>query len=72
MYEDNTAAIDMVKSPYIKRGARHIDIQMILEMVYIPSAKQEADGLTKIRSPLMFEAWRDSKRMCSMAGFQKQ
>ncbi len=82
MYEDNTAAIDMVKSPYIKRGARHIDIrvnnirelheQMLLEIVHIPSAKHEADGLTKIQSPLMFEAWRNSKGMCSMADFQKQ
>jgi hypothetical protein len=82
MYQDNTAAIDMVKSTYIKRGARHIDIrvnkiralheQMLLEMVHIPSAKQESDGLTKKRSPLMFEAWRDAKGMCSMADFQNQ
>ena len=82
MYEDNTAAIDMVKSPYIKRGARHIDIrvnkirelhaQMLLEIVHIPSAKQEADGLTKILSPIMFEAWRASTGMCSMEDFKQQ
>ena len=81
VYEDNTAAIDMVKSPYIKRGARHIDIRvnkirelhekMLLEIVHISSAKQEADGLTKILSPVMFEAWRASTGMCSMEDFKQ-
>ena len=71
----------MVKSPYIKRGARHIDIRVnkirelhaqgLIEIVHISSAKQEADGLTKILSPVMFEAWRASTGMCSLADFQQ-